>query len=91
VQSRNFPVGRVQLTGHESQILETFHLKDGRNNKQVGQPPQLQIGERNWTPSSVGFLKLNFDGVEKCNPEMIGMGGVIRDSGGNIIQLLANI
>jgi ribonuclease HI len=36
-----------------------------------------------------GFLKLNFDGATKGNPGMTGMGGVIRDSGGNIIQLYA--
>jgi ribonuclease HI len=67
--------------------LEHFNLKDRCNNPQVGQPPQLQIRERNWTPPSAGFLKLNFDGVEKGNPGMIGIGGVIGDSGGNIIYL----
>ena len=35
------------------------------------------------------FLKLNFDEVEKGNPGMTGMGGVFRDSGGNIIRLYA--
>jgi ribonuclease HI len=32
---------------------------------------------------------LNFDGVEKGNPRMTGMGGVIKDSDGNIIWLYA--
>jgi hypothetical protein len=69
--------------------LEYFHLKDGCNNTEVGRPPQLQLGEHNWTPPSVGFLKLNFDRVEKGNPRMIGMGGVIRDSEGKITLLYA--
>ena len=30
---------------------------------------------------------MNFDGVAKGNPGMTGMGGVIRDSGSNIIWL----
>jgi ribonuclease HI len=87
VQSRNCQTERAQLTGQDSRILETFHLKDGRNNTLVGRPPQLQLGARNWTPPPAGFLKLNFDGAEKGNPGMTGMGGVIRDSGGNIIRL----
>jgi ribonuclease HI len=89
VQSRNCQTGKAQLTGQDSRILEYFHLKDGCNNTQVGWPPQLQIGERNWTPPPAGFLKLNFDGAAKGNPGMTGMGGVIRDSGGNIIRLYA--
>jgi ribonuclease HI len=32
---------------------------------------------------------LNFDRAAKGNPGMTGMGGVIRDSGGNIIRLYA--
>jgi ribonuclease HI len=87
VQSHNFPGERPQLIGQDSQILETFHLKDGCNNTQVGRPPQIQLGERNWTPPLAGLLKLNFDGVENDNLGMTGMGGVIRDSGGNIIRL----
>jgi ribonuclease HI len=34
---------------------------------------------------------LNFDGAAKGNPGMMGMGRVIRDSGGNIIQMYARI
>jgi hypothetical protein len=85
VQSRNCQTGKVQLTGQDSCILEYFHLKDGCNNTQVGWPPQIQIGERNWTPPPVGFLKLNFDRVAKGNPGMTGMGGVIRYTGDNIV------
>jgi hypothetical protein len=87
VQSHNCQIGRVQLTDHDSQILEAFHLKDGRNPNQVSRSPQLQVGERNWKPPLVGSLKLNFDGTSKGNPGRIGMGGVIRDSKENIIQL----
>jgi ribonuclease HI len=38
-------------------------------------------------PPPAGFLKLNFNGAEKGNPGITGMGGVIRDSGRNIIWL----
>jgi hypothetical protein len=89
VQSRNYQTGKAQLTGQDFRIPEAFHLKDRRNNTQVGRPPQLQIGECNWTPPPTGFLKLNFDGATKGNPGMTRMGGVIRDSGGNIIRLFA--
>jgi hypothetical protein len=68
VQSQNFQTGKVQLTGQDTRILEAFHLNDGRNNTQVGWPPQLQLGERNWTRPPAGFLKLNFDGAAKGNP-----------------------
>jgi ribonuclease HI len=34
---------------------------------------------------------LNFDGAEKGNPGMKGMGRVIRDSGGNIIHMYTRI
>jgi hypothetical protein len=89
VQSRNCQTGKAQLTGQDSRVLEDFHLKDGCNRTQVRWPPQLQVGERNWNPPPAGSLKLNFDGAEKGNPGMTGMGGVIRDSGGNIIRLYA--
>jgi hypothetical protein len=89
VQSRNCQTGKVQLVGQDSCILESFQLKYGCKNTQVGQPPQLQLEEHNWTPTPTGFLKLNFDGAAKGNPGMTGMGGVIRDSGGNIIRLYA--
>jgi ribonuclease HI len=87
VQSRNCQTGRAQLAGQDSRILDVFHLKDGHNQTQVRRPPQLQIGERNWNPPPAGSLKLNFDGASKGNPGMTGMGGVIRDSDGNIIRL----
>jgi hypothetical protein len=85
VQSRNCNKEKSQLTDQDSRILDFFHLKEWRNNIPVGRNPQLQIGARNWTPPPSGFLKLNFDGVEKGNPGVAGAGGVIRDSGGNII------
>jgi hypothetical protein len=69
----------------DSRILEVFHLKDGLNNTTVGRDPQLQLGDHNWTPPPLGFLKLNFDRAKKGNPGVVGMGGVIKDSGGNII------
>jgi ribonuclease HI len=89
VQSRNCQTGRAQLTDQDSQILEDFHLKDGHNRSQVRRLPQLPVGERNWKPPPAGSLKLNFDGASKGNPGMTGMGGVIRDSDGNIIWLYA--
>jgi hypothetical protein len=87
VQSCNYQIGKVQLTDQDSRVLEDFHLKDSHNCTQVRKPPQLQVGGRNWNPPPTGSLKLNFDGVAKGNLGMTGMGGVIRDSGGNIIQL----
>jgi hypothetical protein len=87
VQSSNYQNGKVQLAGRDSRVLEYFHLKDKCNRTQIGRPPQLQLGERNWNPPPTGSLKLNFNGVTKGNPGMTRMGGVIRDSGGNIIWL----
>ena len=87
VQNRNYQNGKAQLTGQDSRVLEYFHLKDGRNHTQIGWPSQLQLGEHNWNPPPVRSLKLNFDGAEKGNPSMTGMGGVIRDSDSNIIRL----
>jgi ribonuclease HI len=55
----------------------------------VGWDPQLQPGDHNWTPPPLGFLKLNFDRAAKGNPGVAGMGGVIKDSDGNVIRLYA--
>jgi hypothetical protein len=87
VQSRNCKKDKSQLTDQDSRILDFFHLKYWHNNIPVGCDPQLQIGAHNWTPPPSGFLKLNFDGATKGNPGVAGAGGVIRDSGGNIIRL----
>jgi ribonuclease HI len=89
VQSRNCQIGRAPLTDQDSRILEAFHLKDRCNPNQVRRPPQLQVGERNWKPPPVDSLKLNFDKASKGNPGRTRMGGVIRDSKGNIIRLYA--
>jgi ribonuclease HI len=89
VQSRNCQVGRAQPTDQDSRVLEAFHLNDGRNPNQFRRSPQLQVGERNWKPPPSGSLKLNFDGAAKGNPGRTGLGGVIRDSKGNIIRLYA--
>jgi hypothetical protein len=89
VQSCNYKKETTQLTDQDSRIVKFFHLKARRNSTTVGREPQLQLGDRNWTPPLLGFLKLNFDGVTKGNPGVAGMGGVIRDSGGNIIRLYA--
>jgi ribonuclease HI len=91
VQSYNCQTGRAKLTDQDSRILEAFHLKDGCNPNQVRRPPQLQVGECNWKPTPVGSLKMNFDGASKGNPGRTGMGGVIRDSKGNIIWLYVGI
>jgi hypothetical protein len=69
VQSHNCKKEKTQLTDQDSRILEFFHLKYGCNNTLVGWEPQLQIGNRNWTPPSVGLLKLNFDGADKRKPK----------------------
>jgi ribonuclease HI len=87
VQSRNCQPSSAQLTTQDLRILEAFRLKDGHNPFQVRRPAQLQIGERNWKPPPEGSLKLNFDGASKGNPGWTGLGGVIRDSQGNIIRL----
>jgi ribonuclease HI len=89
VMSRNCQVGRAQPTDQDSRVLEVFHLNGGCNPNQNRQPPQLQVGERNWKPPPSGSLKLNFDGAAKGNPGRTGLGGVIRDSKGNIIRLYA--
>jgi hypothetical protein len=87
VQSCNCNTKKSQLKDQDSRILDLFHLKEWCNILPVGHNPQLQIGARNWTLPPSGFLKLNFDGAAKGNPRVAGAGGVIRDSGGNIIRL----
>jgi hypothetical protein len=88
VQSRNCKKETVQLTDHDSRILDFFHLKDRCNRATIGWDLQLQLGDRNWTPPPpLGFLKLNFDKATKGNPGVAGMGGVIKNSDGNIIRL----
>jgi ribonuclease HI len=89
MQSCNCQTGRAQLKDQDSRILEAFHLKDGRNHSQVRWLPQLQVGEHNWKPPPRGSLKLNFDGASKGIPGRTRMGGLIRDSEGNIIWLYA--
>jgi hypothetical protein len=78
-------------TTHRSRLPHPAIISPKRrcNNATVGRDPQLQLGDCNWTPPPLGFLKLNFDRVEKGNPGVAGMGGVIRDSDGNVIQLYA--
>jgi hypothetical protein len=76
---------KAQLTEQDSRILDIFHLNEWCNNIPIGRNPQLKIGSRNWTPPPSGFLKLNFDRGSKGNPGVVGTGGVIKDSGGNII------
>jgi hypothetical protein len=87
VQSHNCNKEKSQLMDQDSRILEFFHLKQWRNNIPMGHESELRIGADNWTPPPSGFLKLNFDGVEKGNLGWAGVGGVIRDNGGNIIRL----
>lgn len=36
----------------------------------------------NFSWSSTGFIKLNFDGASKGNPGLAGMGGLFRDDHG---------
>jgi hypothetical protein len=89
MQSRNYHVGRAQPTDQDSQVLEAFHLNDDRNPNQSRRSPQLQVGDRNWKPPPSSSLKLNFNGAAKGNPGRIGLGGVIKDSKGNIIRIHA--
>jgi hypothetical protein len=87
MQGRNCQTVSVQLTDEDSRILKYFHLKDRCNHSQVRRLPQLPEGECNSKPPPVGSLKLNFDRASKGNPKRTGMGGVIKDSEGNIIRL----
>jgi ribonuclease HI len=87
VMSRNCQEGRAQPTDQDSRVLEAFQLTGGHKPNPNRQQPQLQVGERNWKLPPSGSLKLNFDGAVKGNPGRTGLGGVIRDSKGNIIRL----
>ena len=87
--SRNHNKEKIQLTDQDSSILEFFYLKYWSYRIPVGCEPQIQIGVHSWTPPLPGILKLNFDRAMKGNPRVAGEGGVIRDSGGNIIHLYA--
>ena len=39
-----------------------------------------------WIPSTVGYLKLKFDGASKGNPGKAGLGYVVGDHNQNVIQ-----
>ena len=40
-----------------------------------------------WEPPPQAIFKLNFDGEAKGNPSLAGVGGAIRDSGGEILWI----
>jgi ribonuclease HI len=67
--------------------MEMFQLKEWSLNIPVARAPHIQVGVNTWVPPPIGFIKMNFNGASKGNPELVGASRVIRDSGGIIIRV----
>jgi hypothetical protein len=74
---------------HDLRILLWLQLKEWSLNLPAPHVPRILSDVKTWSPPQISFLKLNFDGASKGNPRKAGVGGVLRDSGGNIIRLYA--
>ena len=74
-----------EISGNEGQILANW----GLNNLGIvllANPKRMPIiqSSDHWNPSSLGFLKLNFDGDSKGNPGKAGYGFIVGDSSGEM-------
>lgn len=66
------------------QILKTFNLDKGTFAAPVNCQQEINITLIIWKRPPSGFLKLNFDGASRGNPGLTGIGGILRNSEGEI-------
>jgi hypothetical protein len=64
-------------------------LKEWSLNLPSFHAPRILNDVKTWSKPQIIFLKLNFDGTSKSNPEKAEAGGLFRDSRGDIIRLYA--
>ena len=76
-------------TSSELTILQYWKIPLAQNPPPSPFSLPLQSIPSIWTPPKEGFIKLNFDGASKGNPGPAGYGVVLRNSGGEILDMEA--
>ena len=71
------------------QILKVFGIEIGTIDVSSNKQQQEGTAMNTWTPPPTGFLKLNFDGASQGNLRPAGIGGVLRDSKGEIQHIFS--
>jgi hypothetical protein len=82
-------VSKKPTSPQDLRILLWLQLKEWSLKLPAPCAPSILSDVKTWIPPQTGFLKLNFDGASKGNPGKAGEGGVIKDSGGEIIRMYA--
>eukprot|EP00253_Pinus_taeda_P022878 PITA_22878 len=76
-----------QLSTKDQHILKIFKLDNGHSISTTSSHQEPRTGPLGWHRPPVGFLKLNFNGASRGNPELAGIGGVIRNHNGEILYI----
>jgi len=74
----------------EKCILDNWNINFNRHPSRKLQRSQTKGGPSYWSPPSLGFIKLNFDGSSKGNPGPAGFRVVLRNNQGNIMLISAS-
>lgn len=73
-----------QVSARDLRILKAFKLDDGRSMVTTNCQQKPNTTSTFWKRPPAGFLKLNFDGASRGNPDPVGIGGIIWNSAGEI-------
>jgi len=76
-----------QASAEDQRILNAFNLLNEQNLGSTAQQQNLNIEPKGWKRPPEGFLKLNFDGASRGNPDPIGIGGIIWNHEGEILHI----
>jgi hypothetical protein len=82
VQSRNFTCQKNTTSPHDLRILLWLQLKEWSLNLPSPHAPRILSDVKTWSPPQISFLKLNFDGASKGNPERPEQGECSEIAGG---------